>query len=77
MLTDQQGMALFSSVPELFSLELGKENYVPVDGPDHEIHSDTTLILHMEKERFLVSFSLSDRWSGLPLWNARIVVGST
>ena len=71
-LTDDQGMATFSQVPESFFLEVSHPHYHPRSLQQHLIYSDTTLTLDLEENTYQVVFEILDQGSMDPMWGVTV-----
>jgi mannan endo-1,4-beta-mannosidase len=58
--TDSQGIAHFSSVPDFFVLSIRDQNYLPVENRLFSIASDTTINISLSWKGYNVLFTLMD-----------------
>jgi Glycosyl hydrolase family 26/Carbohydrate binding module (family 35)/Pectate lyase superfamily protein len=70
--TDSEGSALFTEVPESFSLEVQNPRYISL--PEHHmlIYSDTLLYIKLEEKLYQLGFELLDELSLEPFWGVSI-----
>jgi hypothetical protein len=62
-LTDENGLAAFDSIPEIFGLAVENELYIPFDIKQYVIYSDTTLTIFLSSRTFNVTFNVCDQYT--------------
>ena len=60
-LTDENGLAAFNDILEVFALEAGNDLYVAMDKKQYAIYGDTTLTILLTRKTFNVTFRLFDQ----------------
>jgi len=75
IISDNEGITSFPSVPESFSLSISNTEYQPVINKYYTIHSDTSLIVYVLKRNLNVTISVIDEKTLLPVKGVSIVIG--
>lgn len=76
VISDQEGISYYNSVPENFVLSIENDKYLPVTRRSISVNSDTTLIFYLIQRGFNVSLTLMDNKTHEPFWGARVTVDS-
>jgi len=74
VVSNEDGSALFSEVPESFILSISNNKYLPYADRQVVIFSDTLLTIRLEENKYNVTFELLDENSLQPFWGVRITL---
>ncbi len=72
--TDSAGIAVYSNLPQVFTISINSQLYQPVTNQQIVIHSDTTLNFYLVKKTFNVSFKVVNNYSQKPMWGSTVAL---